>query len=125
VLASCAVPWIFQPVEIGGRLYVDGGAWSASNLDAAPAGPGTEVLCLNPTASPRLSRDRLGAVRAFARTTAVAESLLLRRRGARVRLVAPDSATVRAIGPTLFDPRRRDAVEAAGFAQGRALVAAA
>ncbi len=36
VLASCAVPWIFAPVEIGGREYVDGGVWSPTNLDAAP-----------------------------------------------------------------------------------------
>ena len=125
VLASCSVPWVFRPVEIGGRLYVDGGAWSAANLDAAPVSAGTEVLCLNPTASPRLNRDPLGAVRAFAGATAAAEALLLRRRGARVKVVAPDAATVRAIGPTLFDPRRRGAVERAGFAQGRALAASA
>src|SRR3954465_602828 len=36
VLASCAVPWIFAPVEIGGREYVDGGVWSPTNLDAVP-----------------------------------------------------------------------------------------
>ncbi len=36
VLASCAVPWLFAPVEIGGREYVDGGVWSPVNLDAAP-----------------------------------------------------------------------------------------
>src|SRR5258705_1033 len=36
VLASCAVPWLFAPVEIGGREYVDGGVWSLTNLDAAP-----------------------------------------------------------------------------------------
>jgi NTE family protein len=125
VLASCAVPWVFRPVTIGGREYVDGGAWSAANLDAAPVRRGTRVLCLNPTASPRLARDRFGAVRAFARTTAAAEALVLRRRGAEVTIVAPDPTTVAAIGPDLFDPRRRAAVEAAGFAQGRALAAAA
>ena len=38
VLASCAVPWIFAPVEIGEREYVDGGVWSPTNLDAIPAG---------------------------------------------------------------------------------------
>jgi NTE family protein len=123
VLASCAVPWVFRPVAIGGREYVDGGVWSAANLDAAPVSKGTEVLCLNPTASPRLSADRLGAVRAFAGTTATAEALVLRSRGARVRTVAPDAASVAAIGPNLFDARRRPQVEAAGYAQGRALVA--
>jgi NTE family protein len=125
VLASCAVPWVFSPVTIAGREYVDGGAWSAANLDAAPVRRGTRVLCLNPTASPRLARDRLGAVRAFARGTAGSEALLLRRRGARVTIVAPDAGAVAAIGPDLFDPRRRAAVEAAGFAQGCALARAA
>ena len=48
VLASCAVPGVFSPVEIGGREYVDGGVWSPTNLDAAPAGRGAEVLCLVP-----------------------------------------------------------------------------
>ena len=49
VRASCSVPWIFAPVRIGDREYVDGGAWSGTNLDAAPAGRDTQVLCLNPT----------------------------------------------------------------------------
>ena len=121
VLASCAVPWVFRPVTIGGREYVDGGFWSAANLDAAPAGRGDEVLCLVPTASPRLAVDRFGALRALASAGAAAESLVLRRRGARVRIVAPDAATVEAIGPDLFDARRRPPVEAAGYAQGRSL----
>jgi NTE family protein len=121
VLASCAVPWVFRPVTIGGREYVDGGAWSSANLDAAPAGRGTTVLCLNPTASPRLAADRLGAVRAFARAGASSEALLLRSRGARVRIVAPDGGAVEAIGPSLFDGSRRAAVEASGYRQGRAL----
>ena len=124
VLASCAVPWVFRPVTIGGREYVDGGAWSSANLDAAPVSRGTTVLCLNPTASPRLSADRLGAVRAFARAGASTEALLLRRRGARVRIVAPDAGSVDAIGPNLFDARRRGEVEAAGYRQGRALASA-
>jgi NTE family protein len=121
VLASCAVPWVFRPQTIGGREYVDGGVWSAANVDAAPVRRDTVVLCLNPTATPRLARDRLGAMRAFARSTAAAEALVLRRRGASVQIVGPDDATVAAIGPTLFDARRRAHVEAAGYAQGRAL----
>jgi NTE family protein len=124
VLASCSVPWVFRPVTIGGREYVDGGFWSAANLDVAPVRRGSEVLCLNPTASPRLAVDRLGAMRTFARTTAAAEALALRRRGARVTMVAPDATTVAAIGPDLFDARRRAEVEAAAYGQGRALGAA-
>lgn len=122
VLASCAVPWMFRAVTIGGREYVDGGFWSAANLDVAPVERGTEVLCLNPTASPRLAVDRLGAMRTFARTSAAAEALALKRRGAQVRLIAPDAATVDAIGPDLFTSGRRREVEAAGYAQGRGLM---
>ncbi len=125
VLASCAVPWVFRPVTIGGREYVDGGVWSAANLDAAPVREGTRVLCLNPTASPRLAVDRFGAVRAFAGASAATEALLLRRRGAHVRIVAPDAGAVAAIGPNLFDARRRATVEAAGYRQGRALASRA
>jgi NTE family protein len=124
VLASCAVPWMFRPVAIGGRTYVDGGVWSAANLDVAPVGRGTVVLCLNPTASPRLAVDRFGAVRTLARTSAAAEALALKRRGAHVRIVAPDPATVEAIGPDLFTSGRRREVEATGYAQGRALASA-
>jgi NTE family protein len=125
VLASCAVPWVFRPVTIGGREYVDGGFWSAANLDVAPVRRGTEVLCLNPTASPRLAVDRLGAMRRLATAGAAAESLSLRRRGAHVVTVAPDAATVEAIGPDLFASGRRRQVEAAAFAQGRAIASAA
>jgi NTE family protein len=33
VLASCAIPGYFQPVDIGGTEYVDGGVHSATNAD--------------------------------------------------------------------------------------------
>jgi NTE family protein len=125
VLASCAVPWVFAPQQIGGREYVDGGAWSAANLDAAPVQQGTRVLCLLPTGSARLGRDPLGAYRVASRAGTAGEALLLRRRGATVRVVAPDAATVTAMGGNLFDLRRRAAVEATGYAQGRALASPA
>ena len=41
---------VFAPVTIGGREYVDGGVVEPRrNLDAAPAGRDTEVLCLDVT----------------------------------------------------------------------------
>ena len=33
MLASCAIPGYFQPVDIGGTEYVDGGVHSATNAD--------------------------------------------------------------------------------------------
>ena len=116
VEASCAIPTYFRPVEIGGRNYVDGGAWSPTNMDAARVKRGTQVLCLNPTAS--IPAFGLGS-----RSVARVEALVLERRGARVQIVSPDDGSVDAIGPNLMDPRRRRSVIAAGVAQGRRLAA--
>ena len=121
VLASCSVPWIFAPVKIGGREYVDGGVWSPTNLDASPARRGTEVLCLNPTASLPATRSAFGALRAFSRSAAMAETLALRARGATVRTIAPDARAAEAMGVNLMDRRPVAAVLAAGYAQGKAL----
>lgn len=35
VAASCAVPGVFPPIEIGGRHYIDGGVRTGSSLDLA------------------------------------------------------------------------------------------
>ena len=112
VLASCAVPGLFAPVRIGGREYVDGGVWSPTNLDAAPAGRGERVLCLVPTAGGGLLRAPTAALW----TT---ESLALRARGATVETIRPDAASARAMGLNLMDGSRSAAVLAAGYAQGR------
>jgi NTE family protein len=119
VEASCAIPGVFRPVEIGGREYVDGGAWSPTNLDVAPVERGSRVLCLNPTGS--LRGTLAGALGIVSRSAATVEALALERRGVRVRVVAPDAASVEAFGGNLMDPRPRAQVVAAGLAQGRAL----
>jgi NTE family protein len=122
-MASCSIPWVFAPVEIGGREYVDGGVWSPSNADAVPAGRGAEVLCLLPLLSPRGGGAPARALRAASQTMAFAEVGALRARGARVRVVAPDAASGDAIGPNVMAGHRRRDVFAAGWAQGRALAA--
>ena len=116
VLASCAVPWIFAPVEIDGREYVDGGVWSPTNLDAVPAGRGSRVLALIPTAGATLP-----ALRRASAAAAGYESMALRAKGVEVRTIVPDGPSLEAIGPNLMDPSRRRAVAAAGYAQGRRL----
>jgi NTE family protein len=122
VEASCAIPGFFRPVSIGGRSYVDGGAWSPTNMDAARVSRGTRVLCLNPTGSMAGSvASAMGAIGLASRSLARVEALVLERRGARVSLVAPDEASVQALGPNLMDPRPRRRVVDAGFAQGRRL----
>ncbi len=75
VEASCTVPWLFAPVRIGDREYVDGGVWSPTNLDAAPAGRDTHVLCLNPTANLSTTHTLLAVMRNVARSAVSIESL--------------------------------------------------
>ncbi len=122
VCASCAIPGVFRPLVLDGRSYVDGGVWSPTNMDRAPARRGSSVLCLNPTGSMRPSRGMpFGAIGLASRSLAEVEALALRRRGAHVTVVAPDAASVEAMGPNLMDARPRAAVIAAGLAQGRGL----
>jgi len=116
VLASCAVPWIFAPVKIDGREYVDGGVWSPTNLDAVPAGRGSRVLALIPTAGAALA-----ALRTASAAAAGYEGMALDARGAELRTIVPDEASLAAIGQDLMEPSRRAAVAAAGYAQGRRL----
>jgi len=118
VLASCSVPWIFAPVEIGGREYVDGGVWSLSNLDVAPAGRGAEVLALLPVLGRHGGHGPLGLARAAGQAAALAEAQVLRARGVAARIVAPDAGVVEAMGPDLMNARRRGPVHDAGFRQG-------
>ena len=104
VHASCAIPWIFRPARIGGREYVDGGVWSLTNMDVAPAGRGTHVLCLSvaaaSTASGAARRD--GAHRSFGRHRGVARAAQPRRDRAHHRSPtgrrAPPSARTSWIG---------------------------
>jgi NTE family protein len=117
VLASCAVPWLFAPVTIDGREYVDGGVWSPVNLDAAPGGRGARVLCLAPTAG-------AGPLKAVTRAALLAEEMALRARGMRVDTITPDDASAAAIGPNLMNRGRVEDVLDAAFAQGRALAPA-
>jgi len=120
VMASCAIPGFFAPIEIGGRRYVDGGAWSPTNMDAVPVRVGERVLCLNPTGSLR-SSALAGAFGSVSRTVNASEALALRHRGASVQVVNPDAPSATAMGTNLMSRRRRGEVIAAGHSQGRRL----
>jgi len=121
VAASCTVPWLFAPVEINGREYVDGGVWSPTNLDAAPAGRDTHVLCLNPTANLVGTNNVLTVFRTVSRTAVSVEAMALRRRGAQVRLVAPSAECAAIMGTNFMDPEPSDRVITAAYRQGRRL----
>jgi NTE family protein len=118
VEASCTVPWLFAPVEIGGREYVDGGVWSPTNMDAAPAGRETQVLCLNPTASIPSDRGLLTMIRTVSRTAVALESMVLRRRGADVQTIVPSVECATEMGTNFMARGPRQRVLSAGYRQG-------
>jgi NTE family protein len=114
VAASCAIPGFYRPVEIGGRLYVDGGIYSTSNLDSLRTDDLDLVICLNPTSSlhppralnpfaigphlwRRASGQRLGS-----------ESKKLRASGTEVILIQPTREDHEAMGLNLMSRKRRN-----------------
>jgi NTE family protein len=123
VQASCAVPGLFRPVTIGGRNYVDGGAWSPTNIDVLPARRGMQVLCLTTTGRVGAFRSPTFVWRAMSRSATTLELAAVRQKGATVRVVAPNVDSAHAMGENLMDPGRRDRVFTAGRRQGRALAA--
>jgi NTE family protein len=104
VMASCAIPGLYQPIRIGGLTLVDGGAHSSSNLDLAGHGAYTLVIGVVPmafdTAHPPGPLSQL-ARRVSARRLA-AEAAAVRRAGGEVLLLRPTGAEVRAHGLNLM-----------------------
>jgi NTE family protein len=126
VQASCSIPWVFRPVRIGEREYVDGGAWSVTNLDVAPVERGSQVLCLHPTLSLDIPLSTpMGALRALGGAGTALETATLRRRGARVQTIGPAPGPARLMSRNLMDRRPAAAVLEGGYVQGLRLAAAA
>jgi NTE family protein len=122
VEASCSIPGVFRPVELNGARYVDGGAWSPTNMDVADIKRGTSVLCLNPTGAMQSdATGALGGIAMVSRTIAGLEAAALRRGRASVRVLSPDHACVQAMGGNLMSATNREEVIRAGLAQGRRL----
>jgi NTE family protein len=108
VSASCAVPGIWPPVRINGRLWMDGGMRSAANADLAA--DCERIVVLAPI------WQGLGLM-----TGTVRQCRRLAREGRRaVTLVVPDEAARAAIGPNLLDSSRRAPAAQAGYAQAAA-----
>lgn len=116
VAASCAMPGVYEPVEIGGRPYVDGGLYSAANLDLLD-GIGLDlVICVNPMSSPghdppprRLAQRLLLFAERAMHQRLMAEANGLQASGTRVILIEPRPADLAAMGFN-FMTRKRSAV---------------
>jgi NTE family protein len=103
--ASCAVPSVSPPIDVGGRLFMDGGMRSGTNADLARGYD--RVVVLAP----------IGPSSAFG-AALLEEMKELRGAGARVSFAEPDGESVAAIGLNLLDPERRAAAAEAGYQQG-------
>lgn len=116
VAASCSIPGFYRPVRIGGRLYVDGGIWSVSNLDVLRGQDLDLVICFNPTSS-------LHPIRAISPSAAMgllfnratgrrlgSEAKRLRAEGTEVVLVQPTERDLRAMGVNLMRAGNRNEV---------------
>jgi NTE family protein len=112
VAASCAIPGFFRPVPVSGRLYVDGGLHSLSNLDLLACRCLDVVVALNPMAGTpsRRARSPLGRLTAAMRRRSsrqfAAEAAEVARQGAEVLLLEPTDRDLAEIGDDVMDARR-------------------
>jgi NTE family protein len=105
VASSCAVPWVFPPVGIKGRRYMDGGVRSATNADLAA---GHELVVI------------LAPMAGMGSAVLLQEVAELRAAGASVEVLVPDQAVLEAMGPNPLDPAYRRPTAEAGLAQAAA-----
>ena len=112
VAASCAIPAFFEPVEIGGVRYVDGGAHSPTNADLL-AGRGLDlVVVISPmsVAGNRLRPSLDLPARRWARVYLGREAARVRRAGTPVLAFQPAAADLAVMGLNAMDPARRGPV---------------
>ena len=113
VMASCAIPGWFAPVDIGGRSYVDGGAVSATSVDVLAHAGMDEVYVIAPMVS--FEMDSPSGIQAKlerrwrSQVTKVCrdEMALVRASGANVIAIGPGPEDLEAIGANLMDAKRR------------------
>lgn len=107
VAASCAVPTVWPPVQIGGRTYMDGGMRSTANVDVAIGAERVVVLAPLPRSLSRKTSIRAQLAAVGAREWSV---------------VTPDPEALAAFGRNLLDPAKRKVAAEAGMRQSGGLV---
>jgi len=124
VLASAAIPGVYRPVRVGGRVLVDGGAWSSTNLDLAVKAGCKMIIGVAPMAfDPERAPTRLfQLIRRLPARSLSAEVALARHKGAQVLLIRPDDQELRLHGINLMRPDGLDRIARAAYeATARAL----
>jgi NTE family protein len=117
IAASAAIPGYFQPVEIDGREYIDGGVHSPTNADALRREQLDLVLVLSPMSTSRNAPliTRSQPVRRHFRVRLGQEVRRLRRRGLPVVVFQPSAVDQDAMGSKAMDPERNAAVARAAY----------
>jgi len=105
VAASCAVPWLFAPVEVDGVRYFDGGVHSPTNLDLV-AGLGLDlVIVVSPMSVARHPGRQVDLpLRRLFRLRLGREAAKVRRGGTRVVAFQPAAEEMAALGLNAMDP---------------------
>ena len=108
VAASCAIPGVFAPVEIGGVRYVDGGVWSPTNLDLLAGLDLDLAVVVSPMSAARhVHRGIDLPLRRLFRLRLGGEAARVRRAGTEVVAFQPGAAEIRAMGLNAMDPNQQ------------------
>lgn len=116
VMASCAIPAWFQPVEINGRRYVDGGTCSATSVDLVADLGLDEVYVVAPMVSFATDQPSSLVTRLERRwrvqitKRCLTEAAKVHRSGAEVTILGPGPEDLHAMGANLMDGSRRPLV---------------
>ena len=116
VMASCAIPGWYAPVTIGGRRYVDSGAWSTTNVDLLRREELDEIYVLAPMASfvpdhpTRMATRFERGLRRRVTRRLLRESAKLGGAGAALTVLTPGPEDLAVMGANLMDPVKRLAV---------------
>jgi NTE family protein len=106
--ASCAIPAYFEPAEIDGSRYVDGGVHSTTNADLVEAERPDVVIVSAPMSAVR-GAARVGfglPIRQIARLSLGREVASLRRRGVEVVTFQPTAADLDVMNGDALDPAK-------------------
>ncbi len=126
VMASCAIPGWFAPVDFDGHRYVDGGVCSVTSADLMAGLDLDEVLIVAPmiafgTDAPRSAIGKLERRWRFASTRRLLrETDKLRAEGVRVTILGPGPDDLRAFGTNAMEFGRRLEVLQTALATQRA-----
>lgn len=116
VMASCAIPGWYTPVTIARHRYVDGGAWSSTNVDLLAGDGLDEVVVIAPMVSFAADRPRSFAQivdrqwRAAVTSRCLREVAAVHAGGTAVTVLGPGPEDLAVMGTNVMAPDRRRAV---------------